>query len=180
VSARLPSPPSRPTGHASGPALAFVGLGGNLEDVPATFAEARRALAALSPTPLRSSGLFSSEPWGDAPGPAYVNQVVALTFAGTPTELLADLLSIEARFGRVRSSTRFAPRPLDLDLLTFGDHRCETPELTLPHPRLHLRRFVLLPWSELAPETIPPGLGRSIRVLLAECPDRGRVSPLSV
>jgi 2-amino-4-hydroxy-6-hydroxymethyldihydropteridine diphosphokinase len=159
-------------------APAFIGLGGNLGDVPATLASARDALRLLSGTPLRTSGLYASEPWGETRGPAYVNQVAALTYAGSPAALLGALMEIEARLGRVRTVPN-APRTLDLDLLTFGDHRCDTPDLTLPHPRLHLRRFVLLPWSELAPDVTPPGLGRSIRALLADCPDPGSVWPLS-
>jgi 2-amino-4-hydroxy-6-hydroxymethyldihydropteridine diphosphokinase len=172
--ARCPDdrPPAGPSTQA------YVGLGGNLGDVPATFRAAREALQALSTTRLRASALYTSEPWGDTPGPAYLNQVAALTYGGAPVTLMTELLAIEARLGRVRSD-RNAPRTLDLDLLTFGDLRCETPALTLPHPRLHLRRFVLLPWSEIAPDATPPGLGRAIVALLHECPDPGRVWPFS-
>jgi len=155
-------------------ALAFVGLGGNQGDVAATLCAARDALQGLSTTPIRVSALYASEPWGETPGPTYLNQVAALTYPGAPAALMAALLAIEAGLGRVRSD-RNAPRTLDLDLLTFGDLRCDTPALTLPHPRLHLRRFVLLPWSEIAPDATPPGLGRTIGALLAECPDPGRV-----
>lgn len=161
---------------------AWIGLGGNLGDVPATLAEARRALAECSTRPLRVSGLYGSAPWGGGAnaGPEYVNQVVEMWTQASPEALLSTLLAIEARLGRVREiGVRWAPRTLDLDLLAMGALTRETPTLSLPHPRLAARRFVLLPWAELAPDFRLCGHASTVSDLLANCPDPGPCWPLS-
>lgn len=162
---------------------AWIGLGGNLGDVPATLAEARRALAACSTRPLRASSLYGSAPWGGGAnaGPDYVNQVVEMWTRASPEALLSTLLEIEARNGRVREvGIRWASRTLDLDLLAMGALTRETPTLSLPHPRLAARRFVLLPWAELAGDFRVCGLESTVSDLLASCPDPGPCWPLSV
>jgi len=140
------------------PATAYVGLGANLGDARATLAAALRALAALR----GCSGLRASSVWRTAPvdssGPDYLNAVAALQTTLAPLELLAALQAIELRHGRERPYVN-APRTLDLDLLLHGDAVMATPQLTLPHPRLHLRAFVLQPLLELAPSLQAPGLG---------------------
>jgi 2-amino-4-hydroxy-6-hydroxymethyldihydropteridine diphosphokinase len=134
----------------------FVGLGSNLGDAVATVRAAFDALAALpGSTLVARSGLWRSAPV-DADGPPYVNAVAELRSTLAPDELLRALQSIEQRFGRERPY-RHAPRTLDLDLLRYGERRIATPSLTLPHPRLHQRAFVLAPLAELAPELgLPP------------------------
>lgn len=161
-------------------ALAWIGLGGNLGDVRATLATAREALGRRSTRPLLASRLYGSTPWGEAemPGPDYVNQVVGLWTQDSPETLLSALMGLEASLGRVRAE-RWGPRTLDLDLLAMGAETRRTPSLTLPHPRLSLRRFVLLPWAELAPTSRIPGFESTVGELLAACPDRGHVWPLS-
>lgn len=161
-------------------ALAWIGLGGNLGDVRTTLAAARLALGRHSARSLLASRLFGSAPWGESttPGPDYVNQVVGLWTRASPEDLLALLLSIETSLGRVRGA-RWGPRTLDLDLLALGSETRRTPALTLPHPRLSLRRFVLLPWADLAPACRPPGFDSTVGELLAACPDPGAVWPLS-
>ena len=161
-------------------ALAWIGLGGNLGDVRATLAAARSALARRSTRPVLASGLYGSAPWGGQanPGPDYVNQVVGLWTLDSPETLLAALLAIETSLGRVRAE-RWGPRTLDLDLLAMGDETRATPSLTLPHPRLSQRRFVLLPWATLAPDFRVPGFDSTLAGLLAACPDPGPVWPLS-
>ncbi len=103
------------------------------------------------------SSLYASAPL-DAPGPDYVNAVVELDTALAADALLRALHAIEARHGRERSTPN-APRTLDLDLLLYGDERSDDPRLALPHPRLHLRAFVLKPLLEIAPAIEAPGLG---------------------
>jgi len=129
---------------------AYVGVGANLGDARAQVTRGIAALRALPHTRLAaSSSLYASAPI-DAPGPPYVNAVVALDTTLTATALLHALQGIETRHGRTRT-TRNAPRTLDLDVLLYGTQRSGDPALTLPHPRLHLRAFVLKPLLEIAP-----------------------------
>jgi 2-amino-4-hydroxy-6-hydroxymethyldihydropteridine diphosphokinase len=139
-------------------ARAYVGVGANLGDAAASLSAAFDALARLpgSRSVARSS-VYRSAPV-DAAGPDFLNAVVALDTTLLPAELLQALHAIEAEHGRQRPY-RNAPRTLDLDLLLHGDAVLSTPQLTLPHPRLHLRAFVLEPLAELAPALLIPGLG---------------------
>jgi 2-amino-4-hydroxy-6-hydroxymethyldihydropteridine diphosphokinase len=107
-----------------------------------------------------------------------VNAVAELELAGSPFECLVRLRAVERAAGRPDQRPRFAPRTLDLDLLLFGDSRIATPELTLPHPGLTRRRFVLAPLAELAPELVPPGQTRTIAQLLRDLDDPLRVEKL--
>ena len=137
---------------------AYVGIGANLGDARASVAAAGRALAALPRSRLVAlSSVYRSAPV-DAAGPDFFNAVACLHTHLAPATLLAALQAIERAFGRERPY-RHAPRSLDLDLLLLGDEVMSSAELTLPHPRLHLRAFVLLPLLELNPALAPPGLG---------------------
>ncbi|MDP2004924.1 MAG: 2-amino-4-hydroxy-6-hydroxymethyldihydropteridine diphosphokinase [Rubrivivax sp.] len=153
--ARLPKPadaPGQPDDRV------FVGLGANLGDAPATLAAAVNGLAALPGTQLvQCSGLYRSAPV-DAQGPDFTNAVAELRTALSPHALLAALQDLERAHGRQRPY-RHAPRTLDLDLLLYGQRQLATDVLTLPHPRLHERAFVLLPLLEIAPEAMHPHLG---------------------
>jgi 2-amino-4-hydroxy-6-hydroxymethyldihydropteridine diphosphokinase len=138
---------------------AAVGLGANLGDARETIATALAELARLPETALRAtSSIYRSAPI-DSSGPDYLNAVALLDTALAADALLAELQRIEAGHGRERPY-RNAPRTLDLDLLLYGDQRIATPTLTVPHPRLHERAFVLLPLAEVAPARVVPGLGR--------------------
>ena len=143
---------------ATAPAIAYVGLGANLGDAAAAIAGATLALDRLASTRVvRSSALYRSAALG-AEGPDYLNAVAELNTTLAPDVLLAELLRIESRQGRERSY-RNAPRTLDLDLLLYADLQLESAALTLPHPRLHERAFVLLPLAEIAPALVIPGRG---------------------
>lgn len=136
----------------------YVGLGANLGDAARTVREAVAALATLRGCRLAGvSDLYASAPV-DAGGPEFVNAVAALDCSLQPEALLAELQALETRFGRLRPY-RNAPRTLDLDLLFFGDREVESPGLSVPHPRLHERRFVLEPLLQLAPGIQHPRLG---------------------
>ena len=136
----------------------FVGLGANLGDATRAV---RRAIEALSKLPgtrlVAASSLYRSAPV-DAAGPEYVNAVAELQSSLEPSELLLALQALEQESGRERPY-RNAPRTLDLDLLLVGQQQLSTPELTLPHPRLHERAFVLRPLLELDPALVHPRLG---------------------
>lgn len=133
----------------------FVGLGANLGDARATLIAAFDALHALPGTRcVARSSLYRTAPV-DAGGPDYINAVAELRTTMQPQVLLKALQDVEMRFGRERPY-HHAPRTLDLDLLRYGERQITTPTLTLPHPRMHERAFVLVPLAELAPDLAPP------------------------
>jgi 2-amino-4-hydroxy-6-hydroxymethyldihydropteridine diphosphokinase len=135
---------------------AFVGLGANLGDARETLAAAFRALGALAGTALRArSSIWRSAPI-DSSGPDYLNAVALLDTTLTPFELLAELQRIELDHGRQRPY-RNAPRTLDLDLLMYADRVIDAPTLSVPHPRLRERAFVLRPLAEIDPHARIPG-----------------------
>lgn len=146
---------------------AYVALGSNLDDPRAQVGRAFDALAALPETRLvLRSSLYSSRPVGPVEQPDFVNAVAGLLTALEPGALLAALKDLEARLGRTRPVVRWGPRRIDLDLLVHGTARSATGELTLPHPGIAERAFVLAPLAEIAPDLDVPGLGR-VRTLLA-------------
>jgi 2-amino-4-hydroxy-6-hydroxymethyldihydropteridine diphosphokinase len=145
----------------AGAARAFIGLGANLGDPARALADAGTRIAALDATRIVArSALYRSSPVG-GDGPDYLNQVIELATGLAPEALLAALLAIEQQAGRKRGPPN-APRTLDLDLLLYGDRPLfrRTDVLTLPHPRLHQRLFVLAPLAEIAPALAIPGQGR--------------------
>ena len=138
---------------------AYVALGANLGDPRATVLAAFAALANLPESRVaRCSSLYRTAPVGILDQPDFVNAVAVLETSLTADALLDALLDIEARFGRIRRE-RNGPRTLDLDLLLYDDIELDLPHLTLPHPRLHLRAFVLLPLAEVAPDLAIPRRG---------------------
>ena len=145
---------------------AYVGLGANLGDREATIRAAVEALATEDGIEVTAvSALRETEPVGVGEQPLFLNGAVALDTTLAARDLLDRLLEIEQRFGRVRVPGEHGPRTLDLDLLLYGDGAIEEPGLTVPHPRLHERRFVLEPLAELAPGLVVPGRG-SVESLL--------------
>jgi 2-amino-4-hydroxy-6-hydroxymethyldihydropteridine diphosphokinase len=150
---------------------AYVALGSNLGNPMQTVEEAIDAMAALRGSLLKAiSSLYRTAPVGLKHQPDFINAVVALDTRLSPRELLDELFAVEARFGRERS-VKNAPRTLDLDLLLYGDTIMDDPALTLPHPRMHERAFVLAPLTEIAPALVIPGRG-SVATLLAACADQ--------
>lgn len=149
------------------PVIAYLGLGSNLGDRRAFLAAARDALAATPGVTLRAcSSLYASPPQGGPPGQGeYLNAVLAIVTILDAETLLFRCQAIEATHGRERS-IRWGARTLDIDLLSYGECRRDDATLTLPHPRLAERLFVLRPWCELAPELHPPGSERSVHELL--------------
>lgn len=144
----------------AGVELAYVGLGSNLNDPVGQVRRALQALAALPKTTLaRASRLYANPPMGPADQPDYVNAVAALSTALPLTDFFGRLQAIELAQGRRRGDERWGPRTLDLDLLLWGEHRIETETLTVPHPGLHERGFVLFPLHEIAPGLLVPGQG---------------------
>jgi len=138
---------------------AYVALGANLGDPAATVLAAFGALANLPESRVvHGSSLYRTAPVGIAEQPYFINAVAELETTLAPEALLGTLFEIEERFGRVRAEKN-GPRTLDLDLLLYNDQFIDLPRLTLPHPRLHLRAFVLQPLAEIAPQLAIPGRG---------------------
>ena len=138
--------------------IAWVGIGANLGDAQANVLDAVRRLALLDGTMVvETSGLYRTAPI-DSSGPDYINAVACIDTSLDPHELLAALQDIELAHGRERPY-RNAPRTLDLDLLLYGDQVISTESLTVPHPRMHERAFVLAPLAEVAPDLVIPGRG---------------------
>jgi len=158
---------------------AYVALGSNLDDPRAQVERALDELAGVrdSRLVLRSS-LYRSRPFGPVEQPDFVNATAGLLTALSPAELLAELQSLETRLGRERPAVRWGPRRIDLDLLVQGTDRSDEPGLTLPHPGIAHRAFVLVPLAEIAPELMVPALG-PVRVLLARVDSSGveRIAP---
>ena len=155
---------------------AYIGLGANLNDPAAQIEHAFDELARIPSTRLvvRSS-LYASAPVGNANQPDFINAVAQLETKLAPRALLTNLLEIEQRHGRARSF-RNAPRTLDLDLLLYAAAHFHEDHLTLPHPRMTERAFVLLPLTEIAPELMIPGRGRAAD-WIAACADQS-VTPI--
>jgi len=164
--------------------LAFVSLGSNLGDPIAQVRQAAAWLQSLSTAPLLRSSLWQTSPVDCPPGsPVFVNAVVGLVpdEEETPESLLDRLQSWEKEAGRRAKLVLNEPRPLDLDLISFGEERRSTQPLLLPHPRAALRRFVLQPLSEIAPDYCLPGQSLTVAQLLAAlAPDPGmqRIGPI--
>lgn len=138
---------------------AYVALGSNLNDPVAQVTSGIEALAMLPDSRLaKISSLYRTAPVGYVEQPDFVNAVAMIETALAPRALLQELLAIERRHGRVRGVPN-GPRTLDLDLLVHGDAPYQDAELTVPHPRLHERAFVVVPLAEIAPELIVPALG---------------------
>ena len=158
--------------------VAFIGLGSNLGD---RFGQLQTAMVNISNrigAITRESPIYEAEPWGISltPSPSYLNSVIAVETDLSPEAVLDILLEIEIAQGRQRPHPN-APRALDLDLLLYDAVVMDTPSLSLPHPRIPERRFVLQPLSDIAPDTVVPNTGRTVKELLERCTDELLVEP---
>jgi 2-amino-4-hydroxy-6-hydroxymethyldihydropteridine diphosphokinase len=153
--------------------MVFVALGSNLGDSRQIILDAIMRLQSFSDAPILKSSLWQTTPVDCPPdSPQFVNVVVGLIPKEneTPESLLNKLRKLEKEFGRAPKAVLNEPRPLDLDLIAFGNEIRHSPELILPHPRAHLRKFVLRPLSQVAPELILPGQRKTVSELLAGLP----------
>lgn len=151
---------------------AYIALGSNLQNPTAQVSKAFEALNTLPETRVvRTSSLYRTAPVGYDNQPDFINAAAEVETELPALDLLRALLALEASFGRERPFPN-APRVLDLDLLLYDDLEMQTSELTLPHPRMHERGFVLFPLAEIAPEIAIPGQGQ-MATLLPACADQG-------
>jgi len=156
--------------HAQTVVTAYIGLGSNLADPLLQVEMLMKALADLPGTRrVQCSALYRSAPVGDVTEqPDFVNAACRLDTTATASELMRALLALENERGRVRDGRKGGPRVVDLDLLLYGDSVLQTPDLVIPHPRMHERAFVLYPLHELDPGLVIPGQG-PVATLLARC-----------
>lgn len=156
----------------------YVGLGSNLGDRASNLLLAVRGLMEASFTVCKLSAIYETAPFGvenPQEHAAYLNMVAEIHVTNiSPSQMLARMLRIEYLLGR-REKNLNKPRTVDLDLLLYGDHQCQTEFLTVPHPRMHERRFVLIPLAELAPHTVHPVLNKSVQDILQSCTDNSAV-----
>jgi 2-amino-4-hydroxy-6-hydroxymethyldihydropteridine diphosphokinase len=151
----------------------YLALGANLGDREKNLREALKRIAAFVEI-TRVSSIYETEPWGVEDQPWFLNLVCAGTTALTPVDLLRRAKKIENEMGRVEG-IRFGPRPIDIDILLYDRVIELSPALTIPHPRLHERAFVLVPLAEIAPTLVHPRLRLTIRTLLARLESKEEV-----
>ena len=155
---------------------AIIALGGNLGDVRASFIGARDMLAAQQGISLiASSRLYRSAPMGPQDQPDYLNAVVIIETRLSAQQLLGCMQDIESHFGRKRDGLRWSERTLDLDLIAYGDMQMQSDELTLPHPGMQDRLFVLQPMHDICPEWLHPVTGKSVTHLLQDLIQAGDI-----
>jgi 2-amino-4-hydroxy-6-hydroxymethyldihydropteridine diphosphokinase len=162
--------------------LSYIALGSNLGDSRQIILDAMARLQTFSDKPILKSSLWKTSPVDCPPeSPKFVNAVVGFIpqKGETPELLLKKMQELEKVFGRRPKKVLNEPRPLDLDLIALGAETRDTPELILPHPRAHLRRFVLQPLIEIAPDLILPGQTKSVLDLLCDLPEAEVVAWLS-
>ena len=157
----------------------YLSLGSNLGDRAANLEHAIAALPTSDTRVLRRSALYATEPVGFLDQPWFLNCAVALRTELMPKLFLAKMLNIEQDMGRRRTQPK-GPRNIDIDILLFGNSVISAPQLDVPHPAMHQRRFVLEPLAEIAPDIIHPVLGKTIKELLFECPDKMQVKPVEI
>jgi 2-amino-4-hydroxy-6-hydroxymethyldihydropteridine diphosphokinase len=159
---------------------AYLGLGSNLGNRRRNIAEAIRRLGGIRGVRItKVSSLYETTPVGGPPQPDFLNAVARVETTLSPARLLDAALAVEAACGRMRAM-HWGPRVIDIDVLLAGARVVRTRKLTLPHPRMHERRFVLAPLAEIAPRARHPRLGKTARAMLATLSDEGvrRVGPL--
>lgn len=154
---------------------AFLSLGGNLGNTREIFEQTYPLIEKKIGRILQKSSLYQTAAWGITDQADFLNQVIEIETTQNPEEILTNLLAIELHFGRVRD-IKWGPRSIDLDLLLFGNQQVNTPHLTLPHPRIQDRKFILIPLVEIAPNTLHPILGKSVKELLALTTDTSTVT----
>lgn len=158
--------------------VAYLCLGGNIGDREATLSEAVKQIAARAGKMESCSPLYETEAWGVTAQQAYLNQCVCVKTALAPLPLLQCLLNIEQGLGRRRTNSAvYEARTIDIDLLLFNDLVLEDKRLVVPHPRMHLRKFVLAPLNDIASGYLHPVFNKTIFNLLAECSDTLEVRP---
>jgi 2-amino-4-hydroxy-6-hydroxymethyldihydropteridine diphosphokinase len=153
----------------------YLGIGANLGDREKNVNEALELIKEHIGTVKKASSLYETEPWGFNSENDFLNMVAEVETKIKPSGLLGRILMIEAQMGRLRGEKKYSSRLIDIDILLYGEKILEAKSLVIPHPKLHERRFVLVPLSEIVPDLIHPKLGKTIKALLEGCQDKSRV-----
>ena len=157
-----------PTTHTT-----YLSLGSNLGDRADNLRRAIEQIAASVGAVTMQSPIYQTQSWGYSDDD-YLNKTIACETALTPLQLLQTINAIESQMGRIRSGNGYEARPIDIDILFYDNETIDTPTLTIPHPKIALRRFVLQPTADIAPDFVHPTLNKTIRQLLDECEDTGQ------
>ena len=156
----------------------YLLIGGNIGDRFYFLGEASRLISQQCGPIARSSAIYETAAWGKEDQPAFLNQVLIIHTAMGPVTLMAAILEIEQQMGRSRRE-RNGERNIDIDILYYENDVVEQPDLTIPHPRIYMRKFALIPLAELSPAKIDPMHNKSIQELLQTCPDSLEVRQFS-
>ncbi len=151
-------------------------LGGNIGNREELLSEAVRKMTNQIGRFVQASSLYETEPWGFSHEQNFLNQVIAFDSELSALEILDKTQAIEKELGRIRKTTQYCERTIDIDILFFGNELIENERLSVPHPRIQERSFALYPLEELIPDFIHPALKKSIKTLKEECPDKLKVN----
>lgn len=151
-------------------------LGGNLGNREKTFSLARDMIREEIGGIIKMSSIYETEAWGFNSDQTFLNQVVLINTKYSAPDTLTVLLKIEKRLGRKRTSVNYESREIDLDMLFYNDDVINLDQLQVPHPRLHLRRFTLIPLNEIASQEMHPILNKKINMLMENCSDNSKVN----
>jgi 2-amino-4-hydroxy-6-hydroxymethyldihydropteridine diphosphokinase len=157
------------------PVSVYLLLGSNLGNRNYNIREALRQIGQMAGIVRALSGIYETEPWGFKSELLFFNQAVEIESSFAPDELLKAIVEIETNLGRKREGARYNSRAIDIDIIFFSNQIIQMPGLVIPHPLLHLRRFVLVPLAEIAGGYIHPVFNKSVTDLLRECPDTSLV-----
>jgi 2-amino-4-hydroxy-6-hydroxymethyldihydropteridine diphosphokinase len=156
-------------------AIIYLILGSNLNDREMSIQRAIESIEQSIGPVLQKSSIYETEPWGYVDDKYFLNQVIKAKTNLTPLEILEKIKSLEQAMGRMKSTTRYAAREIDIDILFYDDQIVDLPELSIPHREIQNRKFVLIPMAEIAEELVHPVLLKNIGELLAACPDKSTV-----
>lgn len=149
----------------------FLGIGGNIGDKQKNFEDVYPIIESKLGKIINASSIYETPPWGFQSDDTFWNSVVEIEYPNSPEQLLDDIHEIEKQFGRKRESENYSSRPMDIDILYFDDLYMETETLIIPHRRMHLRKFVLVPLNQIAPNLKHPLLRLTSLEMLENCKD---------
>jgi 2-amino-4-hydroxy-6-hydroxymethyldihydropteridine diphosphokinase len=158
----------------------YLGIGTNLGNRENNINEALELIKEHIGPVKKASSLYETEPWGFKSKNDFLNMVAEVETKLKPSGLLGRILMIEAQMGRFRGEKKYSSRLIDIDILLYGEKILKAKSLVIPHPKMHERRFVLVPFCEIVPDLVHPKLGKTIKALLKECSDKSRVKKYKI